>query len=317
MVRRPPRNDLLIFLKKTRESDSVLSRLRRESGAGTLEWWDFHYTSQRHMNQVDRHFPVDSQLPFLRATLKDLGLDLLKLPIYLDITEDSTAPPHAKAIPIDPPRDVRVSANLTDGLLSFKRLMNAVGLALLYSEVRQDSPLFRNLRNTTQAEAIGRFFESFCFSPDWLRKYTHMPESLIERVRQGQFATDILNARLLLVNVLFEREIYRNPNRDLNALYWDLLIEHTNLPRYDDLVLWTSETDLPEGLLISRDHLFAQIAAAQTWAYIAQQHGSVVGNREVRSFMVQNYFRFGNRYPWEELVERATDEPLSVIYLLE
>ena len=61
--------------------------------------------------------------------------------------------------------------------------------------------------------------------------------------------------------------------------------------------------------------LYGDMIAAQTKAYLDKQYGGLLGNSEAYSFLVQNYMRFGSRYPWEELLERGTGERLNPQFL--
>jgi hypothetical protein len=114
---------------------------------------------------------------------------------------------------------------------------------------------------------------------------------------------------------MFEYEAYRSPNRDLNSLYWNLFEKFTDMPRHDDLTPWAAREELVSKPLDSHSRLLARIIAVQTKSYLEDNYGSIVGNPEIKSFLVQNIFRFGNRYPWQELLERGTGEPLSPAYL--
>jgi Zn-dependent M32 family carboxypeptidase len=61
----------------------------------------------------------------------------------------------------------------------------------------------------------------------------------------------------------------------------------------------------------SPSQLLGEIIARQTLAYLYQANGGVIGTRETRSFLIQNYFRFGSRYDWGELIQRGTGQSLD------
>ena len=44
--------------------------------------------------------------------------------------------------------------------------------------------------------------------------------------------------------------------------------------------------------------------------------GDMVGNQTISSFLNQNYFRFGSRYDWRELLERGTGSGLNPEFLI-
>jgi hypothetical protein len=126
----------------------------------------------------------------------------------------------------------------------------------------------------------------------------------------------IVLLRLQLVDLMFEYEGYKNPHRDLNELYWGLFERYMLLPRHDDIKPWAATIELIDRPLALHNDLLGRIIAAQTLAYLRRTSGVVVGNAETRSFLVQNYFRFGSRYDWRELLQRGTGESLNPKYLL-
>ena len=83
------------------------------------------------------------------------------------------------------------------------------------------------------------------------------------------------------------------------------------LARHDDIVPWASDMELAANPISRQNQLLGEVIAAQTRAYLTLVNGSVVGNPETRSFLLQNYMRFGARYPWLELLERGTGEEFS------
>lgn len=89
------------------------------------------------------------------------------------------------------------------------------------------------------------------------------------------------------------------------------------LVRHDDLAPWASNMELAEHPITGQNQLLGQVIAAQTRAYLTKVNGGVVGNPETRSFLLQNYMRFGARYSWSELLERGTGEKLNHEFLVQ
>jgi len=296
--------------------ERMFDRRRNNGRSEALELWDWWQPYEKTLREVDRFFPVDSQLYFARRSLADIGFRLEQLPLYLNVVSDSSISHMAQTIVVRAPHDIRLAVNLTDGLQSMRRLLHAVGLALLHVEVRQDSHWFSNVDDPVWSNATGLFFERQCLQPDWLSKYAALPAELIARFGEAEEADEMLKLRLCLVDVTFEYEAYKNPNRDLNSLYWDLFTRYTMLPRHDDLAPWATQVEYVTMPLGRCAQLLSRTATAQTYAYLFDNYSGVVGNKEVRSFLVQNYFRFGSRYHWRNLLERTTGEPLSFDYLV-
>jgi len=301
----------------TRSAYERMLEGRRNSGSSeTLEVWNWWQPYASTLREVDRFFPVDSQLYLVKRSLADIGFRLEQLPIYLSVSSDSSASPMAQTIVVQAPCDVRLVVNLSDGFQSTRRLFHAVGLALLHVQVRQDSHWFSNVVDPVWSNAVGLFFEQLCLQPDWLSEYAALPSDLIARLGEAEEANHLLQLRLNLVDIMFEYEAYKNPNRDLNSMYWDVFTRYTMLPRHDDLTPWATQLEYVTMPLGRRAQLLSRTAMAQTYVYLYDNYSRVVGNDEVKSFLTQNYFRFGSRYHWCNLLERTTGEPLSYEHLV-
>ncbi len=300
----------------TKEAYEQTLRGLQSQNAGPPEVWDWHHTYLRAFTEVDRSFPVDSQMTFVYRSFDALGFKLTALPIFFHITEDTSTPAFATTVVVDAPADIRVVANLVDGFASMQRLMGAVGLAVRAAEVSQEDPLFARANDQALLDGIQRFFAHVCYRPEWLKTYGKLSDGAISRFGDAARSIELLSIRLMLVNARFEFEAYQNPNRNLNNLYWDMFAEYTSLPKHTDLSPWASCTGFLERPLTHGAHLQSAVIAAQTMDYVVDNYGGVADNADIRAFLVQNYFRFGSRYPWRELVERGTGQGVSPHHLI-
>ncbi len=295
--------------------EEVLQELRRRNNDGVVEIWDWESGFASICREVDSRLPVDSQLAFVKRSLFALGFDLDSLSVYFHFGEVGGIPVETQTLIVRAPYDVRVVVNLSDGLAGTVALMRAIATAVQVCESAQDSQLLSGAREPVWRESIAELFERFCYEPQWLVRYAGLPESEMVRFEAAVRARQLLNIRLLLAQAAFEREVYRNPNADFGGLYWDLFARYTMLPRHDDLAWWAADEAFVTAPLSRQDLLSAHMAAAQTIVYLRDNYGHIIDNPEVRSFLVHNYFRFGSRYPWRDLVERATGKPVSAAAL--
>ncbi len=300
----------------TREAYEQTLRGLQTQNAGPPEIWDWQYSYLRTFAEVDRSFPIDSQMTFVYRSFEALGFKLTALPVYFHITEDASKPASANTVVVDAPADIRVVANLTDGFASMQKLMGAVGLAVRAAEVSQEVPLFSRANDQALIGGIQRFFEHVCYRPEWLKTHGKLSDDVISRFGDATRSIELLKIRLMVVNARFEFEAYQNPNRNLNELYWDMFAEYTSLPKHVDLSPWASCPSFLDRPLIHGAHLQSAVIAAQTLDYVVDNYGGVAQSSDIRAFLVQNYFRFGSRYHWRELVERGTGQSVSPHHLI-
>jgi peptidyl-dipeptidase A len=200
---------------------------------------------------------------------------------------------------------------LGDGFDNYRTLMRQIGTALHAAQISQDSYFLTRSDDPARTESVAAFFEQLCSESEWLERYPGFTPGLVTRFSRALEGRRLLAQRLLLVDAAFEYEAYRNPNQNLNNLYWRLYEQYIGLPVHDDLRPWAGKPEFVTEPLSAFFSLMGGIAAGQNLSYLKGQYGSVVDNPEVGSFLTHSYFRFGARYDWAELVERATGEKLT------
>ncbi len=300
-----------------RQYASILDKAKGKLGLDDLEIWDLAYAYADINGDVDRYFPADSQLPYIERSLNKIDFDLNQLPIYFDLASREGKSQLAYAFPIKTPYDVRVLGNVTEGLYSTRVLLHEIGHAVHLAHITQDQPLFTNNFSASWAEGMAQITAALCDERSWLETCASMPAGLTDRYVVAKQEQDIIYLRTTLMRLYFEYEAYANPNRNLNELYWDLFEKYLMLPRHYDIKPWAAIIHYTTHPVYLHNYLMADIIAAQTVDYLKKNYDTIVDNPMVGSFLVQNYFRFGSRYDWRELLERGTGEKLNPQYLID
>lgn len=293
----------------------VIKSVRALSGGGAVDLWDLNLTWEGAVRRVDRYFPADSQLIFARRTLTSSGFDLDKLPIYFDVDRNKDSQPFVKAQVIRSPHDIRIALNPGDGIWFAERLMHEMGNALHMAYLIQDRELFGLTVDDAWQEGMSTLISSICSDQDWLVSQAHLPVDLAQQYSLARSTASVVELRWLVMLLKFEMACYQNPPHDFNRLYWDTFEEIMFLPRHDDLIPWAAISSFVRRPAKFQRYLFGNMIAAQSLDYLAGTFGT--GNSaQVQAFLVQNYFRFGSRYEWGDLIERGTGQKLSPLFLL-
>ncbi len=315
-------NEYLSILKRLDSLSDVpyqqiLEKIRVKLKTPTPEIWDLAYAYDDVNQRVDSYFPVDSQMIYLETGLEGIGFDLNKLPIYFDLESRPGKSQFAYEFTIKAPYDMRVLANLTQGIYSTRVLTHETGHALHMAFVSQPDDLFSNILSGAWQEGMAQTVAAFMDDRQWLMTYAHMPSQVVDDFLAAKHEQDIINLRMTLVRLTFEFEAYQNANQDLNKLYWDLFERYMRLPRHDDIQPWAAVIHYTTHPVYLQNYLYADMIAAQTMNFLYKNYGTVSANPLVRAFLVQNYFRFGSRYNWRDLLKRGTDENLDPDYLIQ
>ncbi len=292
----------------------ILDRLRAKNPTETVDLWDLAFEYAEASTEIDTYFPVEAQMSAVKAGLGEIGFDLDSLPIYARIGVSVDARPLAQTWMVDYPYDQRVIAEPGSGLTGQAMLLHAFGRSVHGALIDEETPAFRLIPGAWR-EGMGRFFASLATEGEWLAKYGNVPEAVAQKYETAREEMAIIELRKLLLQLRFEYEAYKVSQRDLNKVYWDLCEQTLMLPRHDDIKPWACETRFVTHPAQSPDLLLGEIIARQTLAYLKEANGAVIGTNETRAFLVQNYFRFGSRYDWSELLERGTGEALNPEFL--
>jgi len=296
---------------------SILEDIRSQLRFEDIDIWDLAYAYKDINSKIDSYFPADAQLGLVKSSLEKLGYDVDQLPIYFDLDAREGKSQFAYAFPIKSPHDVRVMANLTNGLYSTRVLMHEVGHALHATQISQEKALYTNSIASAWGDVMAVLIAAQCDDKGWLQNEAGIPVAVVDEYTNAKREQDIIYLRTTLCRLMFEYEAYKNPNRDLNKLYWDMSEKYLSLPRHEDLKPWAGIIHYTTHPIYLQNYLFADIIAAQSLNTIQRLYGSYSGNKLAGSFMTHNYFRFGSRYLWREMLKRGTDEDFNPNYLIE
>ena len=294
----------------------LLTELRSGFGSDDFQVWDFANRFANTLSEVDQYFPIDSQMVYARRTFEALGFPLADLPIYLHVGESQTATADLNLLYLQVPHDVRLAGRLAAGFDSYCLLIEALSGGVHATAVDQSDFLLAGQWDEGWSFATASVFRRLCLSNARLQECGAMPAGTIVRFQTARQAVDLLSLRLLLVDAMFEYEAYRSTAGDLNEVYWDLFEQYVELPAHRDLHPWAGKSELTLEPLTFFRRLEGRAAGAQTWKYLREHYASTE-NAELGSFLRHNYFRFGARYDWPDLVERATGQPSSAAFIAE
>jgi peptidyl-dipeptidase A len=166
---------------------------------------------------------------------------------------------------------------------------------------------------TTECHAM--LIENLTQDSDWLEKVVGIPkneaQTLAKKAKLYGQAAALGQMRSMLATIQFERQMYKNPDQDLNKLWWDLQEKYLNVKRPPD-------GDLPAYACVPhyfshpayyQNYFLANLARAQKLEYINKQFGGLL-NQQTGEYL-RTYRSVGNKFDWDDLIERMTGKPLS------
>jgi peptidyl-dipeptidase A len=167
-------------------------------------------------------------------------------------------------------------------------------------------------------EAIALLSGRLARDPDWLVQIAGRQGSEVARLqldlRRADAAQGLIFARWVPVVTYFERELYSDPEGDLNARWWDLVERFQMIqrpPGRDAASDWAAKIHVATAPVYYQNYLLGDLLASQLIRTCRDECGGVVGNAAAGRLLRERVFKSGSLMRWDALIEEATGRPLS------
>lgn len=255
-------------------------------------------------------------------TYDGLGLDVRPVLARSDLYARDAKSQHAFCIDIDREGDVRVLCNVEPSERWMDTMLHEFGHGAYNQGVAPELPwLLRDAAHPLTTEGVAMFMGRLVRSPEWLARVAGVPASDLERLgprlAEARRAALLVFARWVLVVTHFERQLYGDPDADLNRVWWDLVERYqlVRRPPGRDEPDWAAKIHLAVVPVYYQNYLYGELFASQLEATLVARAGGVVDRPEAGRFLAQQVFAPGASRRWDHLVEDATGEPLRAAYL--
>lgn len=240
--------------------------------------------------------------------------------------------PHAFSEDVDRRGDVRILCNLQNTERWMETILHELGHAI-YSKYhdRKEPWLLREPAHSFTTEAIAMFFGRMSRNAAWMQEMlglTDKEREEIAKVSEKYLAfQQVLFTRWALVMFNFEKQLYANPDQDLNNLWWELVEKYQFLKRPPGPVDagWASKLHFTTAPCYYHNYMMGELLASQLHNHIVHKvfklesddDVSYVGQRELGDYLRTKVLGPGALYHWNDMIERATGEPLTPKYFVE
>jgi peptidyl-dipeptidase A len=317
------------FASMKRETDERLASRFSIKPADIRPW---HYEDP-FFQEAPRVFDVDLDHYYAGQDIVDIalrfyqgiGLDVSDILARSDLYERAGKDQHAFCTDIDRKGDIRILANIKHGEIWVGTMLHELGHAVHDKYLDASLPyLLRREAHIFTTEAIAMFFGRLSKDADWIQDMIGMPDE--ERARiDGDLTKSVRLHQLIFsrwsqVMMRFERELYLDPDRDLNRLWWDLVATYQLItpPEDADFPHWASKSHIVSAPVYYHNYLLGELLASQLCRHIEDnviegKSGTHAynGSTTVGDFLRKNIFEPGARYRWDDMIRRATGADLS------
>src|SRR5215471_7643114 len=186
-----------------------------------------------------------------RKHYESIGLSIDDLLRCADLYEREGKSQHAFCMDVDHEGDVRVLCNIRKVERWMSTMLHEFGHAVYDKYNDMSLPfLLRTPAHTLTTEAIAMLNGRMSKDPEWLMQIAGL--SPLDAHRLSATARKTLRSEMLIflrwaiTLIRFERELYRNPGRDLNRLWWEYVeqFQKVTTPEGRDRADWASKIHL-------------------------------------------------------------------------
>ena len=256
-----------------------------------------------------------------------VGFDLTDLLRRADLYEKPGKSQHAFCVSIDRGDDIRVLCNVRSNENWMGTMLHEFGHAVYDQNVDRTLPfLLRTQAHILTTEASAMLFGRLSRNAAWLERWAGMPPAEARaagRVTARGTAEQLLvQTRWCLVMCTMERALYRDPEQDLDSLWWDL-VERFQLVRRPEgrhAPDWASKIHFSLAPVYYHNYMLGEMMASQLQATLLAAMGDgtsderwarYVASPRVGELLRERLYAGGARDDWRGTLVRATGRPLS------
>lgn len=321
------------FINYKDEIDAVLCKRLGIDKSQLMPW---HYQNRFFQEapkiynvEFDKYYVGQDVLKLVSQYYKGIGINIDPIISNSDMYEKPGKNQHAFCTHIDKKGDVRILCNLKNNSYWMSTLLHEFGHGIYDMYIDTALPYFlRDPAHTFTTEAIAMLFGRFTTNPQWLQDMLNISDkekaSISEACEKSFKLQQIVFSRWAQVMYRFEKELYGNPDQDLNKVWWELVERYQMVkkPAGRNKPDWASKIHIATAPCYYHNYLLGEILASQLHYYIIKnviksndyKNQSFVNNAQVGNYLIEKVFKPGNRDHWNIMIKNATGETLTAKY---
>jgi peptidyl-dipeptidase A len=274
---------------------------------------------------LDRWFAATDVVGGIERFFHAVGFDVRPLLERADLYERPGKSQHAFCLSVDRGEDIRVLCNIRSNETWAGVLLHELGHAVYDAAIDRSLPwLLRTPAHTLTTEASAMLFGRLSRQADWLERYADLPAAeapaVAARVRHATGTQLLVMSRWCLVMCHMERELYRDPERDLNTLWWDLVerFQRVRRPEGRSEPDWAAKIHFSLAPVYYHNYLLGEIMASQLQEALLAElgggdhaFGRFVSSPRVAEWLTGRLYRPGKSVDWRGAIRGATGSDLS------
>ncbi len=248
-----------------------------------------------------------------------------------DLYEREGKNQHAYSFCIDRKQDIRILCNIVSNERWMETMLHELGHAIYDKYIDQSLPfLLREPAHPFTTEGVAMFFGSYASNAGWVKNALNVSKKELKKIEQVTKAnlrlSKLIFARWSMVVFNFEMNFYKNPDQDLNKLWWDLVEKYQLITRPDNPVgsEWATKIHIATYPVYYQNYQLGELFASQILNYIAENYDDDAPidqvifwyNTDAGNYLKDKIFKPGKKLAWNDMIKNATGEFISAKYFV-
>jgi peptidyl-dipeptidase A len=268
-------------------------------------------------DKIDEIYKNLDPIKVAKAFYSAMGIDVDPILQKSDLYEKEKKNQHAFCLNVDHQGDVRILMNVVPSYFWMGTTLHEFGHAIY--DLGNDpelSYLLKSIPHMFTTEGVALLVERQTLNKEFLLNIAKvLPEDfLIEKMQKSLARRQLVNSRALIAMTAFEEELYRDPDQDLNALWWDLIEKYQKIPAPDRKGHqdWAALYHIGLSPVYLYSYVLGEVFASELKEKIATLYpGKPLFSKEASLFLQERLFAPGDSYSWDKLIEHVLDHPLN------
>lgn len=245
-----------------------------------------------------------------------MGIEVQPILQSSDMYERPGKNQHAFCINIDRRGDVRTLNNIKPDIKWLETLLHELGHAIYEKGFDEKLPwLLREPPHMITTEAMALIAGRQAYRKTSLETILGTSNALMEKADASLKRRQLIFSRWVLVMTYFESELYRDPNQDLNKLWWQAVEKYQKIRatkgregKHD----WAAKYHIGLAPVYYFSYLLGEMFASAIEESLIKETGSKdLASLKAGKFLTEKLFYPGNRMSWDKLIEHVTGKPLT------
>ena len=249
-----------------------------------------------------------------KHTYEGMGYDVDKMiadgRLTLDLYPRKGKNTHGFCFDIEAEKDARILANLTNNVSSIDTLNHEMGHSVYHLGISKKLPYFdQTASSPAVTEAIAMMMGDLLKTENILKGY--IEDEQLSKFKQtfSEDEANFVSKSLLIID--FEREFYKNPDKDPKILWSELKQKYLNRKEEPDNE-WATIPHYLSHPAYYQNYFRATLMKAQIYNHLKSVLGNITENNASADYLNRHIFKLGASVEEYDLIKQLTGKDFSV-----